>query len=94
MLDFLAAIANAGIEPVSLAAGIAIGFLFHRDWKQLAWPLLLFIVPGMGGLESPAHGHGAMYLGAADFIAVCLLTYLSFQVFEYFATRRPAKPRS
>ena len=90
MLSFLVCIVTAGIEPLSLAAGLTIGYLFHKDWKQLAWPLLLFIVPGIGGFDSAQHAHSAMYMGAAEFIAICLLTFGSFYGLEYFATRRHA----
>lgn len=90
MLSFLTSVASFVIEPVTLAAGIAIGYLFHRDWKQLAWPLLLFIVPGMGGLEASNPAHGAVFLGTAQFIAVCLVTFGFFWAFQYFA-HRPAR---
>jgi hypothetical protein len=95
MLSFLAAVVTAGIEPLSLAAGLFLGYLFHKEWKQLAWPLLLFVVPGIGGMDSSPHSHGALYLGVADFIAICLLTGGTFWAFEHFTTRRRApKPRS
>ena len=90
MLSFLACVAAAGIEPLSLVAGVSIGYLFYKDWNQLAWPLLLFIVPGIGSLDSSLHAHGAIYSGTAEFIAICLLACASFWSFEYFATRRRA----
>ena len=88
MLNFFACILGAGIEPLSLIAGLGIGYLFYKDWKQLAWPLLLFVVPGIGSLDATVPAHGAFYLGTANFIAICLLATGSFRVFDYFSTRR------
>jgi hypothetical protein len=95
MLEFVTCMATAAMAPISLAAGLFIGYLFHKEWNQLAWPLLLFIVPGIGSLDSTAHAHGAVYMAAAEFLAICVLTGGSFWIFEHFANRRQApKPRA
>jgi len=88
MLSFLTSILAIGTQPLSLVAGLCIGYLFHKDWKQLAWPLLLFIVPGIGGLDFATQTRGVFYLGAVEFIAVGLLASASFWAFEYSAIRR------
>jgi hypothetical protein len=93
VLSFLFCIVTAGAQPLSLAAGLFVGYLFFKDWKQLAWGLLLFVIPGIGGMDSSTHAHSAFYLAAAQFFAVCFLAFGSFQAFEYFISRRHASKR-
>jgi hypothetical protein len=90
MLEFLFTVLAAAIAPLSLAAGLFVGYLFFKDWKQLAWGLLLFVIPGIGGMDALAKAHGAFYAAAAQFIAISALAFLAFQILEYFANQRRA----
>ena len=56
ILGFLGAVAAQGLDPIALAAGIFLGYLFSADWVKLAWGLLLFVIPGIGSLQAPTHG--------------------------------------
>jgi hypothetical protein len=94
MLEFCLTVLAAVIAPLSIGAGLFVGYLFFKDWKQLAWGLLLFVIPGIGGMDALAKAHGAFYAGAAQFIAISMLAFLSFQVLEYFANRRQASKQS
>jgi hypothetical protein len=93
MLDFIFTVLAAAITPLSIGAGLFVGYLFFKDWKQLAWGLLLFVIPGIGGMDALAKTHGVFYAGAAQFIAISTLAFLSFQMLEYFANRRQASKR-
>ena len=78
-LGFLGAVAAQLLDPIALAAGIFLGYLFYVEWAKLAWGLLLFVIPGIGSLE--AQKHGFLYDTAAQFLAVCAIEALSYRFF-------------
>ncbi len=88
IVRFLGDVAAFGIDPIALGIGIFLGYLFHADWAKLAWALLLFVVPGMGSMWKVEGPHGAIYNAAAEFIAICAISALSYWFFEFLRTRR------
>jgi hypothetical protein len=86
IFGFLGAVAAQMLDPIALAAGIFLGYLFHADWAKLAWGLLLFVIPGMGSMGTQTHGF--FYDAAAQFLAISAITALSYRVFEHLRTRR------
>jgi hypothetical protein len=87
-MSFLFNIIYAAFDPIALVGGLGIGFLFHKQWAQMAWMLLLFVMPGIGSML-PAHEvHGVLYNGITQFVACCLLVAMSYWVLEYMASQR------
>ncbi|MBA2590598.1 MAG: hypothetical protein H0U98_18455 [Alphaproteobacteria bacterium] len=86
IFGFLGAVAVQVLDPIALAAGIFLGYLFYADMAKLAWSLLLFVIPGIGSMQTQTHGF--LYDTSAQFLAVCAITALSYHFFEHLRTRR------
>ena len=86
IFGFLGVVAAQLLDPIALSAGIFLGYLFYADMAKLAWGLLLFVIPGMGSLQTQTHGFP--YDTAAQFLAISALAAVSYHVFEHLRTRR------
>lgn len=85
-LNFLTDILLLLCSPISLIAGLVLGFLFHKEMRKLGWGLLLFVVPGIGSLSASAGG--AFYDSIARFIAVSCLTAVVYLLLEQWLYRK------
>ncbi len=91
MLHFLTEILILLCSPISLIAGLVLGFLFHKEMRKLGWGLLFFVVPSLDSL-SPG-SQGALYDGAGP-VHCCLVpdrrSYLLLEQRLYSRSHAPA----
>jgi hypothetical protein len=90
MLHFLTEVLILLCSPISLIAGLVLGFLFHKEMRKLGWGLLFFVVPSLDSL-SPGN-HGALYDGMARFIAVSCLTAVCYLLLEQRLYGKATRP--
>lgn len=86
MLSFIGGIAGLMMDPVILAGGIVVGYLFFAEMAKMAWGLLLFILPSLPTFTA-ADGHGFLFDSIAQMAAASIIAALTYWALQKYRMR-------
>lgn len=86
MLNLIGGIAQLMADPVILAGGIVVGYLFFAEMAKMAWSLLLVILPCLPTFTA-ANDHGFLFDSVAQPAAAAIIAALTYWGLQKYRMR-------
>jgi hypothetical protein len=86
MLNLIGGILGLMADPVILAGGVVVGYLFFAELTKWAWGLLLFVLPSLPTFTA-AKSQGFLFDSVAQMAAASIIAALTYWALDKYRMR-------